>query len=78
MAKPTLSKGTQKIINRKHKEEIPSFEALYKAAKVLQNRKLEKQQKRKDELEEKELSDATFCPLLISKYQNQEQKQNKM
>jgi hypothetical protein len=42
MAKPTLSKGTQKIINRKHKEEIPSFEALYKAAKVLQNRKLEK------------------------------------
>lgn len=35
LAKPTLSKGTQQIMNRKHKEEIPSFEALYKAAKVV-------------------------------------------
>lgn len=69
MAKPTLSKGTQQIMNLKHKEEIPSFEALYKAAKALQSRKLEQQQKRKDELEEKELSDLTFRPLLISKHQ---------
>ncbi len=42
MAKPTLSKGTQQIMNLKHREDIPSFEALYNAAKVIQNRKLEK------------------------------------
>ena len=78
MAKPTLSKGTQQIMNLKHREDIPSFEALYNAAKVIQNRKLEKQQERKNELDVKELNDATFHPLLISKYRNQDQNLNKM
>ena len=46
---------------------MPSFESLYKAAKMLQEKKKEKIDKRQKELEAKELADATFKPSIAPK-----------
>jgi hypothetical protein len=40
-ARPKLSEGTRVILNQGSKKDIPTFEALYKAAKTIQTRKLE-------------------------------------
>jgi hypothetical protein len=67
-----LSKGTVTIVGSHGRKDVPSFEALYKAAKSIQTRKLELQEKRKQELEEKELEGVTFKPLLSSRQRFQE------
>ena len=61
--KPILSEKSKEIVSQK-KKKYPTFEDLYREAKVKMDKKKKKMEERKQQMAEKELEGVTFKPNL--------------
>ena len=64
MAKPKLCQGTLNMIGNR-KRDSPTFEELYRAAKILKERKAAERERQRISRQEKEMEGVTFKPALV-------------